>query len=47
MNSFDSKKTSIKLEVRDLAIDYGQTPVLSGVNLEVYSRTIREYLRDV
>ena len=40
MNSFDSKKTSIKLEVRDLAIDYGEAPVLSGVNLEVYEHEI-------
>ena len=40
MNSLDSKKASVKLEVRDLAIDYGETPVLSGVNLAVYEHEI-------
>jgi phosphate transport system ATP-binding protein len=40
MNSFDSKKASVKLEVRDLSIDYGQAPVLSEVNLEVYEHEI-------
>jgi len=40
MNSLDSKKASVKLEVRDLAIDYGETPVLSEVNLAVYEHEI-------
>ena len=40
MNSFDSKKASIKLEVRDLTIDYGGAPVLSDVNLDVYEHEI-------
>ena len=40
MNSFDSKKASVKLEVRDLTIDYGQAPILSEVNLEIYEHEI-------
>ena len=40
MTGFDSKKASVKLEVRDLTIDYGQAPVLSDVNLEVYEHEI-------
>ncbi len=40
MKGFDSKKTSAKLEVRDLTIDYGEAPVLSEVNLEIYEHEI-------
>jgi phosphate transport system ATP-binding protein len=40
MTGFDSKKASVKLEVRDLTIDYGEAPVLSDVNLEVYEHEI-------
>lgn len=40
MNSPDSKKAAVKLEVKDLVIDYGGAPVLSDVNLEVYEHEI-------
>ena len=40
MNGIDSKKASAKLEVRDLTIDYGQAPILSEVNLEIYEHEI-------
>ena len=40
MNGIDSKQVSVKLEVRDLTINYGEAPVLSDVNLEVYEHEI-------
>jgi phosphate transport system ATP-binding protein len=40
MNGFNSKKASVKLKVSDLTIDYGQAPVLSDINLEVYEHEI-------
>ena len=40
MKIVDSPKATVKLEARDLVIDYGQAPVLSDVNLEIYEHEI-------
>lgn len=40
MSSSDSASTSIKLEIKDLAIDYGLNTILSDVNLKIYENEI-------
>ena len=40
MKIVESPKATVKLEARDLVIDYGQAPVLSDVNLEIYEHEI-------
>ena len=40
MSSSDSASASIKLEVKDLAIDYGLNTILNNVNLKIYENEI-------